>query len=84
MSSGRISSYSLFANQTRHDQAAGLLKLVGGSDGRPSAELQAALADFFANRNLPGVIAYARRAAPRRTSVDQREPPGDPDGERIR
>lgn len=52
--------YSLFANQTRHLQSAGLLGLSAQLTGRPSAELQQALSDFFANRNLPGVIAYAQ------------------------
>lgn len=53
-------AYSLFANQTRHEQAGALLSLSADLTGRPSAELQAVLSDFFANRNLPGVIAYAQ------------------------
>jgi predicted acyl esterase len=51
--------FSLFANQTRHFQAAGLLKLAGDLTGHPSAELNATLADFFANRNIPGLTAFA-------------------------
>ncbi|WP_257447558.1 CocE/NonD family hydrolase [Archangium lipolyticum] len=52
--------YSLFANQTRHLQSAGLLWLSAELTGRPSAELRQALSDFFANQNVPDVIAYAQ------------------------
>ncbi|PTL77697.1 CocE/NonD family hydrolase [Vitiosangium sp. GDMCC 1.1324] len=52
--------YSLFANQTRHLQAAGLLKLAADLTGRPSQELQQTLSDYFGNRNIPGVTAFAQ------------------------
>lgn len=52
--------YSLLANQTRHQQAAGLLKLAGDLTGRPSAELQQVLSDYFSNQNLAGVSAFAQ------------------------
>jgi predicted acyl esterase len=52
--------YSLLANQTRHQQAAGLLKLAADLTGRPSLELQQVLSDYFGNRNLPGVSAFAQ------------------------
>ncbi|ATB39000.1 acyl esterase [Cystobacter fuscus] len=53
-------TYSLFANQTRHLQSAGLLWLSAELTGQPSAELRQALSDFFANQNLDSVIAYAQ------------------------
>ncbi|WNG34370.1 CocE/NonD family hydrolase [Archangium violaceum] len=53
-------TYSLFSNQTRHLQTAGLLALSAQLTGRPSAELQQALSNFFANQNVPDVIAYAQ------------------------
>ncbi|OJT21880.1 acyl esterase [Archangium sp. Cb G35] len=53
-------TYSLFGNQTRHLQSAGLLWLSAELTGKPSAELRQALSDFFANQNLDGVISYAR------------------------
>lgn len=52
--------YSLLANQTRHQQAAGLLQLAADLTGRPSAELQQTLSDYFGNRNLSGVAAFAQ------------------------
>lgn len=51
---------SLFGNQTRHKQAAGLLDLAGTLTGRPSAELRSVLDDFYANRNIPGLTAFAQ------------------------
>ncbi|MBU8894001.1 acyl esterase [Corallococcus sp. H22C18031201] len=53
-------SYSLFANQTRHLQSAGLLWLSAELTGRPSAEMRQVLTDFFANEALDGVVAYAQ------------------------
>ncbi|KFE67330.1 hypothetical protein DB31_8770 [Hyalangium minutum] len=52
--------YSLFSHQTRHLQSAGLLGLSAELTGKPSAELQQALSNFFANQNLDSVIAYAQ------------------------
>lgn len=52
--------YSLLANQTRHQQAAGLLELAAELTGRPSAELQQTLSDYFGNTNLAGVSAFAK------------------------
>lgn len=52
--------YSLFANQTRHQQAAGLLSLAGDLTGHPSPELQQILSDYFGNRNIPGLTAFAQ------------------------
>ncbi|EAU67095.1 hydrolase CocE/NonD family protein subfamily [Stigmatella aurantiaca DW4/3-1] len=53
-------TYSLFSNQTRHLQSAGLLWLSAELTGQPSAELQQALSNFFAGQNLDSVIAYAQ------------------------
>lgn len=50
--------YSLFGNQTRHSQAAGLLQLAGTLTGRPSAELNSVLADFNNNTNFAGLTAF--------------------------
>ncbi len=52
--------YSLLANQTRHQQAAGLLQLAADLTGRPSPELQQVLSDYFGNRNLSGLAAFAQ------------------------
>ncbi|MCY1016262.1 CocE/NonD family hydrolase [Pyxidicoccus sp. MSG2] len=69
-------TYSLFANQTRHLQSAALLGLAAELTGKPSPELQQTLSDFFANRNLPGVIAYSqvRSAATYLTSINANRP----------
>jgi putative CocE/NonD family hydrolase len=52
--------YSLFANQTRHQQAAALLGLAGELTGRPSPELKQILSDYFGNKNIPGLTAFAQ------------------------
>lgn len=52
--------YSLFSDQTRHLQSAGLLWLSAELTGKPSAELRQALTNFFDNQNLDSVIAYAQ------------------------
>jgi predicted acyl esterase len=52
--------YSLLSNQTRHQQAAGLLHLSAQLTGRPSAELQQTLSDYFGNQNLSGIAAFAK------------------------
>ncbi len=52
--------YSLLANETRHQQAAGLLQLSAYLTGRPSQELEQTLSDYFGNRNLAGIAAYAQ------------------------
>jgi len=52
--------YSLFSNQTRHQQAAGLLKLAADLTGHPSPELQQILTDYFGNQNIPGLTAFAQ------------------------
>ncbi len=52
--------YSLLANQTRHQQAAGLLQLAADLTGRPSPELQQVLSDYFGNQNLSVVTSFAQ------------------------
>ncbi len=51
---------SLYADQTRHGQAAGLLDGLALLTGRPSTELRTTLDDFFANRNIDQVMAFGR------------------------
>lgn len=53
-------TYSLFANNTRHLQSAGLLWLSAELTGTPSAELRQALTNFFANENVQDVITYSQ------------------------
>ncbi|NMO15206.1 acyl esterase [Pyxidicoccus fallax] len=53
-------TYSLYSNQTRHLQSAGLLALAAELTGTPSPELRQALSNFFANQNVPDVIAYSQ------------------------
>lgn len=51
---------SLYADQTRHRQSAGLLELAAKIAGKPSAELTGAMADFNANVNISDVMAWAK------------------------
>jgi predicted acyl esterase len=61
--------YSLFGNQTRHSQAAGLLQLAGTLTGHPSAELNTVLNDFNNNTNFAGLTAFGNaRSAKNRVS----------------
>jgi predicted acyl esterase len=52
--------YSLYGDNTRHRQSAGLLSLAAQLLGRPGPDLSGKLADFNANRNVEGVKAWAR------------------------
>jgi predicted acyl esterase len=51
---------SLYSGQTRRLQTVGFLGGVAALAGRPSPELQQVLADYFANRDIAGVTAWAR------------------------
>lgn len=51
---------SLYGDGTRHLQSAGLLALAGQLTGRPSPELSTELGNFFADRNVDEVQAWAR------------------------
>jgi acetyl esterase/lipase len=51
---------SLYGDQTRHLQSAGLLALAAQLTGRPSPELSTELGNFFADRNVDEVQAWAR------------------------
>lgn len=53
-------TYSLYGDQTRHLQSAGLLKIAAELLGNPGPELSGKLADFFADRNTAEVQAWAR------------------------
>ncbi|MEU4161431.1 CocE/NonD family hydrolase [Actinoplanes sp. NPDC026670] len=52
--------YSLYADQTRHRQSAGLLELAAQIVGKPSAELTGNMDDFNANVNVGDVMAWAK------------------------
>ncbi|MEV4639690.1 CocE/NonD family hydrolase [Actinoplanes sp. NPDC049548] len=52
---------SLYADQTRHRQSAGLLQLAANTLGNASEELNQNLDDFAANRDAPQVMAWARK-----------------------
>ncbi len=52
---------ALYAGQTRHVQAVLLLQAVATLTGRPGPELNQALADYFANRNVEATEAWARK-----------------------
>jgi predicted acyl esterase len=52
--------YSLYGDNTRHQQSAGLLSLAASLLGHPGADLSGKLADFHANRNVDEVKAWAR------------------------
>ncbi|WP_433219631.1 CocE/NonD family hydrolase [Dactylosporangium sp. CS-047395] len=52
--------YSLYGDNTRHQQSAGLLSLAASLLGHPGADLSGKLADFNANRNVAQVQAWAR------------------------
>lgn len=51
---------SLFGGDTRRLQSSALLAGAAQLLGRPSAELQATLQDFYAYRNIEGVKSFAR------------------------
>ncbi|MEV6600999.1 CocE/NonD family hydrolase [Actinoplanes sp. NPDC051346] len=55
---------ALYADQTRHRQAGGFLKIAADTLGNPSAELSEYLDDFAANRNVEGVSAWAKTRSP--------------------
>lgn len=52
--------YSLYGAQTRRPQAAWLLRGAAALFGRPSAELNRMLDDYFAGRNLGPVLEWAK------------------------
>ncbi|GAA3455863.1 CocE/NonD family hydrolase [Dactylosporangium matsuzakiense] len=52
--------YSLYGDNTRHQQSAGLLSLAATLLGHPGADLSGKLADFNADRNVEQVQAWAR------------------------
>ncbi|WP_426512091.1 CocE/NonD family hydrolase [Dactylosporangium sp. McL0621] len=52
--------YSLYGDNTRHQQSAGLLSLAATLLGHPGADLTGKLADFNANRNVDEVKAWAK------------------------
>lgn len=52
--------YSLYGDNTRHRQSAGLLSLAAQLVGHPGADLNGKLADFAADRNLDQVVAWAK------------------------
>jgi len=56
--------YSLYGDQTRHLQSAGLLGLAAQLVGHPGADLTGKLADFNANRNIADVMAWAKVRSP--------------------
>jgi dienelactone hydrolase len=51
---------SLFGGKTRHPQAVALLQVAATLLGRPSAELSEVLDDYWANRDIEAVKAFAR------------------------
>jgi putative CocE/NonD family hydrolase len=51
---------SLYGEQTRRPQAVFLLAALANLVGRPSAELSQVIDDYFANRNLDRITAFAR------------------------
>ncbi|WP_238008648.1 CocE/NonD family hydrolase [Dactylosporangium sp. AC04546] len=56
--------YSLYGDNTRHQQSAGLLGLAADLLGNPGTDLSGKLADFNANRNVDEVKAWARVRSP--------------------
>ncbi|GAA0674487.1 CocE/NonD family hydrolase [Kitasatospora atroaurantiaca] len=61
---------SLYSGQTRHLQAAAFLTAIQTPTGRRGAELDRALADLFADRELPEVVKWAQTRSPA-TYVDR-------------
>jgi predicted acyl esterase len=51
---------SLYAGQTRHPQAVWLLQATARLLGRPSAEFERIVSDYFANRNIDGITAWGQ------------------------
>ena len=56
--------YSLYSDQTRHLQSAGLLAVAADLLGHPGADLTGKLGDFNANRNVDQVMAWAKVRSP--------------------
>lgn len=56
--------YSLYPNHTRHQESTDLL--VGSADltGRPSSDFQGIVSDFFADENVPQVLAWGAVRSP--------------------
>ncbi|MEU9119944.1 CocE/NonD family hydrolase [Streptomyces sp. NPDC048506] len=61
---------SLYSGRTRHLQAAALLAAIQTPTGRRSPEFARMLADLYADRDLPKVVAWARTRSPA-TYVDR-------------
>ncbi|GAU70847.1 esterase [Streptomyces sp. NBRC 110611] len=61
---------ALYSGQTRHVQAAALLDLIQTPTGRKSPEFARALANLYADRDIPDVVAWARTRSPA-TYVDR-------------
>ncbi|GGU70564.1 hypothetical protein GCM10010211_40310 [Streptomyces albospinus] len=55
---------SLYSGQTRHLQAAALLHAIEAPTGRPSPEFSRMLADLYADRDIPQVVAWAHKRSP--------------------
>ncbi|HZN70608.1 MAG TPA: CocE/NonD family hydrolase [Micromonosporaceae bacterium] len=51
---------SLYAYETRHPQAVWLLDLAAQWFGKPSAEFNQIVDDYFANRNVPRLVAWGQ------------------------
>jgi predicted alpha/beta hydrolase len=56
--------YSLYGDQTRHRQSAGLLQVAAQLLGHMGPDLAGKLADFNADRNVDQVQAWARHRSP--------------------
>ncbi|MFF4346945.1 CocE/NonD family hydrolase [Streptomyces sp. NPDC001530] len=63
---------SIYSGRTQHAQAAGLLGGVGYLTGRPSAEFQQTIKDFFSSdlSKEPELLAWGKKRSPE-THVDQ-------------
>jgi predicted acyl esterase len=56
--------YSLYPNSTRHQESTDLLAASAQITGRPSADFQNVLADFYADRNVPQVLQWGAVRSP--------------------
>jgi predicted acyl esterase len=62
--------YSLFPDGTRHYESTAMLQALAELTGRPSADFQQQLSDFFADQNVAEVEAWGAVRSPQ-TYVDQ-------------
>jgi predicted acyl esterase len=67
---------SLYGDQTRRLQAAGLLEGLADLTGRPSTELNTILSDFWSDTNIPAIQAFAhvRSAATYAAQINANQP----------